>query len=294
MKIITSALLATLFLLSPLMSQSLILVDTGYRYDRLDESFFVEDISLGFFASTNRQFKNIQSYTLGTKIWTQVPCSSVFLKGSGHYSWLLSGHYNQEYFERANINGHFWDAKASIGYLFPLCDTLVVGPLVGFSYDLHHFRMSDATFPTAGVGPLASEGARWSTTLYAPYIGFDLYFKTLCLDGIDFDATYEFHNGWTRISWHQSFNDPIASIFSYTANLTDMYGHVFSLGAKKCLCSRWVIGLNAQYTLWQNRHSELDKVPPPNESGFTAVTVQRTVLLSWRSFSATIDLGVRF
>ncbi len=272
-------------------AQGYLSIETGYRYDRLDESnTFFDTTSPTFFLSAEQQFRNIQSYQLGARGQFEFPCSNFFVQGFGHYGWVGSGAYNYQVVATASIDGNTWDAGGSLGYFLPFYNCLSIAPLVGFSYDEQHFQTSHSQTSVPLSAAAVAESAHWVSSWYGPWVGFSLFFDSPCLP-LFFDAGYEFHIGYARTSWHQEVTAPTQ--FSYQTHLNDLYGNVFHIQAQYPFCCHWLLGLRLQYTMWQNRSSATSRIPSP-APGLTATQYQSTTQLSWHSFGALVNLGFSF
>ena len=252
--------------------------------------FVTEPNNLSYFSDEN-SFQNIQSYQLGAKGVWQIPCTCIWLKGAAHYSWLVHGTYNEQFFVKADLDGNYFvDALGAIGIPFCICGCFNFVPYVGGSYDKANILIenSRSNFP----GNPNHSGDRWYYSWYGPWVGFDFVFDGLCPSTM-FTAGYEFHYGWA----HQKNipNHPGSFIFPYHVDYTNMVGNVFHIQCLFKTCSRWLYGLNLRYSVWSNNHKENAELDVPfSETGMSENMILKTSIFTWHSFSAAVNVGFCF
>lgn len=286
--------LTQFFLSLPLFANNYLVLDSGYRYDRINEVNLITNPAVAtLFFGPQQQFQNLQSYQLGARGLWEVPCSALFIKGAGHYAWNFSGGYNYDYVVKGDLDGHMWDTSLSVGYLFPICNCFCFAPLFGGSYDKQHLEVDNSRASVPFQVTNFAEGATWDSSFYGPWFGFDILFDTDCFP-LSFDAGYEFHYGWARVKFDPSATVPLNPTFTYRTFLKDMTGHVFHLQGFYPICSNWLAGLRLQYTFWGNNHKNKSSIPPSSETGLAAGTIQKNESLTWHSFALTLNLGYCF
>lgn len=267
-------------------------LDTGYRYDRIDETI-EEDNTAGIALTGNFQYKNMQSYQLGARgMWFTPYCDLVVI-GAGHYGWVTNGRLDNFAVLNASLSsGHTWDAWGAIGYQIPCGYCFNFVPLIGFSYDAQrvHIGQISTSEPSLASG---SPGFKLETDFYGPLIGFDCLFAS-CFCDLTFDVGYEFHYGWARKKIIADTTIPALNLFSYKGKIHDMKGHVFHIEGHYPFWCNWLCGLRLQYTFWGNSHKQKDTIPGPAETGLPPTVSQITRAFTWHSFALTFNLGYHF
>ncbi|NGX61214.1 MAG: hypothetical protein K940chlam9_00697 [Chlamydiae bacterium] len=277
------------FLPSPLSANGYLVLDTGYRYDRINSNVeYVTKPNRTPYFSDENNFQNIQSYQLGAKGAWQIPCTCVIVKGEAHYSWILHGTYNEQYLAFGDLGGNYFiDASGGIGYSIPLCNCLHFIPYIGGSYDRANMRITNANNPFGEIPD--HQGDRWWYSWYGPWVGFDLEFEGFCSS--TFTAGYEFHYGW---AYEKTVpNNPSPMVFAYHADYSNVSGNTFHLQWLQTICANWLWGLKVEYGVWSNHHKE-NAIPDVPPTGFTPGMIQKQAGFTWQSFSATANLGFCF
>ena len=261
-------------------AQSYLLLDTGYRYDRVDEDH--EFVAPGQFISLEINNHNTQIYLLGARgLWHDPSlCSQFIVKGAAHYGWIGAGDFTFESARRGDAGGYTVDAIGGLGYSLCACNCFEFVPLVGFSYDKHHFKNRKIF---SSISNTFFNDIDLDYSWYGPWAGFDIYFAnySYCLP-LDFDVGYEFHYGWA--SFRRKDSDGFAQKF----HMPDMKGHVFHLGTLYHFCGSWLAGIRFQYTFWNNAHKRRSTQNVPS------TLVGRAVELRWQSFEAMANIGFCF
>jgi hypothetical protein len=271
-------------------------IDAGYRYDHIDEFLeFFDTADPTFYLSAGNVYQNIQSFRLGGHgAWRGFCSMPVLFKAGGHYGWVGSGARTVDQTIRAPLKGHTVDATLGIGYLLPFCG-VEIAPFIGFGYDDQHFTLKNNTSSLDDPGVSTYNHAKWRSRWVGPWIGADFYFgDAFYCQPMAFNAGYEFHYGWARTNFDPLVNDPANSNFSYQTHLSNVIGHVVHAGLETPIWRCWLAGLDIGYTFWHNMHSQKSRIPPAAESGYTATTFQKNTILSWRSLTVTLNLGLDF
>jgi hypothetical protein len=172
-------------------------VETGYRWDRTDNDavYYVFD-SVGFRTITPGQYGDrIQSYQLGGRgLLTGFFCDA-YVRGSGHYGWILDGKFaDNDTKLRGDLRGHTVDGLGGVGYFFCMHECWGVAPIAGYSYDRLHFKVKNSTFqfPNAGANVVRTIDSKTINTFHGPWVGLDFFFRpTIC--NLDFRLGYELH-----------------------------------------------------------------------------------------------------
>jgi hypothetical protein len=273
-----------------------LLIDTGYRYDRIDEmnTTFLAPVAT---SSAFTSYQSIGSYQLGLKGLYYTDCLPVLFKGCGHYGWLFTGSLLSGPL-KGDLGGHTADGNIGLGYIFSICDCFDLVPLIGGSYDIQSLQSKSprARFFNPAI-IRAADGVRFTSAWFGPWAGFDLYFQNDCACcPITFNAGYEFHYGWAHTHIKPRVpNSPLTGTYNYTAYLNNVTGHVFHIQGLRSIFDCFLVGLNLQYTFWSNHHSVRNRIPSLRETGLPpTTTAQKTTLLNWHSFAATFDVGFCF
>lgn len=265
-------------------------LETGYRWDKINNRVVVFGEGAGVFTSTEAA-NRVNSYQLGAKAVVAAYCNWIG-KASAHYGWLGSGHYDEGGF-RGRTRGHTTDASLGVGYNLPVNDCISVVPLVGWSYDRINVR-AEHVF----VGTLGSEVAvgdiKFHNRFQGPWIGTDIVFKPMPCAWIT--VGHEFHYA----SWHgtrELVDGELGALFGTTTGFSstrkhnNMWGQVFTLDGTYAL-GCWDVGLNLKYQYWSNAGNGRYKRTrvPVNP----AITTQRVIDVDWQSFAVMVHAGYMF
>lgn len=274
----------------PLYSQGYFQGESGFRWDRINNSYqlFGAPGTIGLGTSASEFYKNLWSYQIGLRAFSNAPFEGWILKGAAHYGWLFDGDFNVDFVTEGEVHGHTTDVLVGTGYSFSFCKCVDVTPTVGFSYDVMQVRVDHSESIVPGIA-LDYDDQRFRSSWYGPWVGLDIYFTTPCtpfISSINFDAGYEFHYGWSHLRLVTPSLD-----FTQKTHLDDMMGNVFHLEAHYALSERRYFGLRLQYGVWTNGHRVTGK------EAYTPVSPlleQVSTDLTWHSFSVTASYGVPF
>lgn len=263
-------------------------LDTGYRWDKISNRVTLSGPTISVKGST-QLLKNINTYQLGA-IGQWNFCKNGFIRGNGHYGWVLDGDYREGGFH-GDLKGHTYDAEASIGYYFSLTRGVWIAPIFGWSYDAFLVRGDHIEVAINGKEFHLSD-IRAYQRFNGPFLGFDLAFQpNQCWE---FTFGYEFHYArWTgdRLIEGREFGNPPfgwSTGFSNKRHIDRVYGHVFRLDGAYQFCNCWTGGLELKYDFFNGDFGKYRQTKKPLISKFTHARVNG---LWWRSFAAKLFLG---
>lgn len=268
-----------------------IALDNGYRWDKITNRATLGGPTISVKGST-QILKRINSYQLGARgEWTFWDCA--FVRGSGHYGWVLSGDYSEGgYF--GNTRGNTYDAQGSLGYYIGLTPSIWAAPVVGWSYDALNLKGEDITTAINGFEYDLSD-IKSHQRFNGPFVGFDFIYEVN--DCFDFTFGYEFHFArWhgERLIEGEEYGNPIFGYttgYSNTRHINRVYGNVFNLDGSYQFCDCWLLGLRLKYQYFTGDFGKYKRTETPLLPFFTYANVDG---LWWRSFSSTIYVGRMF
>lgn len=268
-------------------------LDTGYRWDNIYERVALFGPIIGERISSRAE-RGLESYQLGAKgYWNFF--DALYLRGEGHYSWILSGSHDDGTF-RGDVDGNSWDIKGGLGIGFKLHPRWMFAPVVGWSYDKFNLQANHLTALNVGIGArVPVSNIDLNSRFHGPWVGLDFLFKPIsCLD---LSFGYELHRAWWREK-RVILNGELGTAFGTTTGFSnirkhnDVWGHLFQFNALRTFLERWSIGLGLKYQFWKGQNTgSVENIFIPLSPLFTNRLVND---LQWNSFSATLVVGVTF
>lgn len=270
-------------------------VETGYRWDYIIQSIQIVD-SAGIlpYSSAEYQFKDLSSAQFGVRGFAEY-CSFI-TKGYAHYGCVVNGDFDVD---RVLVGekelGFTLDASAGIGYSFCVCDCFSVVPLIGYSWDKQHLRITHLRSKIPVIDPNNLVRAKWDSRWYGPWVGFDIFYDATewCRD-MYFTTGYEFHYGRALTKLHQDLIIPEDSHYSYKTGFKNMMGHVFRWDSRVRVCGDWFAGLNMIYSYWGNAHNSRSTFIENTDSGLAPTERQEVYKLSWYAYAVLLNFSTVF
>lgn len=269
-----------------------LLLDNGYRWDRISNRATLGGPTVSVKGSS-QTLRNISTYQLGLKgQWEFCPCG--FVRGSGHYGWVV-GH--GDYFEGGFVGhakGYTYDLQGAFGYYICLTPFVELAPIVGWSYDALNLKGTDIHTAIDGTVFKLSD-IKAHQRFNGPFLGFDLLYNVDPCFNVTFG--YELHfarwNGQRDIQGPEYGNPPFGSStgFSNRRRINCTIGNVFKLDGIYQLCNCWQVGLGLKFQFFRGNAGSYRQTKVPIIPQFSYSKVNG---LWWSSFAATISIGRTF
>jgi hypothetical protein len=229
----------------------------GYRQD--DLSWEISSLPLSNVLTTEK-WQNIQIFQLSGEVEAYV-CDRLYLQCEADYGWLERGKKSfdeldldgamtvtEEEWLTARPQGYVYDFSGSVGYLFPmLYNCLRVMPLVGWSYNVQHFKDSHYKdkihLLNVFEGVKSSYTYRWN----GPWAGFNVAY--MWKNQLNLFFQYQFH--WS--SYRATIKDNLVDEESEHQKKYPVSGNALTLGLLypwNC----WAIRLVGNYKLFKGHH----------------------------------------
>lgn len=258
--------------------------EAGYRHDSIDwRTRFPSDDP---FLKTSTRFKDLDIFQIGVHGRSTVG-NNFYVRGSAYWGWIIDGDFRRNAqldfspgnfisgpsdltlgFSdrlRSTVDDHYvFGVGGAIGYPFYLCDcTLILAPVIGYSFDEQNVRVDDRNFDFGGFDSYASSSSnhnscrhtfisRW----YGPFVGVDFDWRPYA-SCFNVWAELEFHWGSFR-GKTSNINDDDSGVFAFyhrNRHSNEARAWVFAAGIEYDLCSNWTVGLSAKFQDWSaNRH----------------------------------------
>lgn len=266
-------------------------LDNGYRWDKISNRVTLGGPTISVKGST-QSLRNINSYQLGARGQFNF-CECAFIRGDGHYGWVLDGDYSEGGFF-GDTRGHTYDVEGALGYYFSLARGIWIAPIVGWSYDAFLLKGVDITTAINGC-VFDLDDIKAHQHFSGPFLGFDLFFQPN--DCWEFTFGYEFHyahwHGQRLIQGPEYGNPPFGwtTGFSNKRHLHRVYGQVFNLDAVFQFWGCWRAGLELKYQFYNGDQGKYRQTRSPLNPLFSYATVNG---LWWRSFASTVFVGRMF
>lgn len=267
-------------------------MDSGYRWDRIENRVLMSGKNAAFLGST-QTMRKINSYQLGGKGQLSF-CDCAFVRAIGHYGWVFDGAKYSEGGLFGRTSGNTADVQVGIGQYFNMAKGVWAAPVFGWSYDTLLFKGTHIHTTIDGESFHLSD-IRAHQTFNGPFIGFDVSYQiNSCYD---FVFGYEFH--WSR--WYgqrhilgpEYGNPPFGTTtgFSNKRHMKHVYGQVLKLDTSYQWCDGWELGLGLKYQFYtgDNGHYRQTKIPVISSFSYRKVDG-----LWWLSFAATFYAGKTF
>lgn len=258
--------------------------EAGYRRDTIDwRTRFPSDDP---FLRTSTRFKDLDIFQIGVHGRSTLGCN-FYVRGSAYWGWILDGDFRRHAevdfspgsifsgpgdFEfgfsdrfRSTIDDQYvFGIGAAVGYPFYFCDcTLVLAPVIGYSFDEQNVRVDDRIFAfdgfdSYGFGSGGSECCRHTfiSRWYGPFVGVDFDWRP-CNSCFNVWAELEYHWGSFRGKTN-NLNYDESGFFGFdrrNRHSNDAQAWVFAAGFDYDLCNCWTIGLSVKFQDWSaNRH----------------------------------------
>lgn len=257
--------------------------EAGYRRDSIDWRTRLP--SDDPFLRSSTKFKDLDIFQIGVHGRSTLGCN-FYARGSAYWGWIFDGDFrrtseldfNASQFVSNNLTSgldvgvsdrfrstiddqYVFGIGGAIGYPFYFCDcTLVLAPVIGYSFDEQNVRVDDRIFNLGRFGSYGSDNeccrhtfiSRW----YGPFVGVDF-------DWRPYNSCFEV---WAELEYHwgsfrgktNNLDDEENDFFGIdrrNRHSNDAQAWAFSAGFDYDLCNCWTIGLSVKFQDWSaNRH----------------------------------------
>ena len=215
---------------------------------------------------------------------------------------MMDFHFGFSDRRRTTIDDKYvYGVSGAIGYPFFFCDcTMIVAPVIGYSFDEQNVRFDDEGFDFEFCDGYEQDrccrqtfNSRW----YGPFVGVDFNYRPYG-DCWNFYADLEFH--WGDFRGRKSGGDGADWFDRGNRRSREAKGWVGCIGAEYDLHNCWTLGLNVKFQDWSaNRHHRICDSDDEYFFGFEqdggsyCRDRQRTEH-HWRSYAINLTLGRDF
>jgi len=256
--------------------------EAGYRRDTIDwKTRFPSDDP---FLRSNTRFKDLDIFQIGVHGRSTLG-RNFYVRGSAYWGWILDGDFRRSTELDFSTSGLFSDVGdvefglsdrfrstiddqyvfglgAAVGYPFYFCDcTLILAPVIGYSFDEQNVRVDDrifdfGDFDSYGSGEHECCRHTFISRWYGPFVGVDF----------DWHPYNSCFNVWAELEYHwgsfrgktNNLGDDESGFYGIdrrNRHSNDAQAWVFSAGLDYDLCNCWTIGLSVKFQDWSaNRH----------------------------------------
>jgi hypothetical protein len=205
-------------------------------------------------------------------------------------------------FSRSNNSaddGHTSDGSIGLGYYIPIVsDTVMVIPLIGYSFHLQNLEITDgvqtiATPPiTPDLGPFPGLNSSYDAIWYGPWVGLELNARIYKRDGTSLAHEFLFGTEYHWADYDAEANWNLRTDFDHPKSFeheADGSGIVFWAGYNYFFNPQWSLNFSGKYQEWETDPG-IDRVFFAD--GTEAVT--RLNEVNWESFSLMVGVTCRF
>ncbi len=284
-------------------------IDIGYRTDDLDWNIAGDISGNNPNILSELTWSDLEIFQLELGL-TRIFPNRFVLKGTIAYGIIFDGeNQDSDYFgdnrtgefSRSNNSaddGHTSDGSIGLGYYIPIVsDTVMVIPLIGYSFHLQNLEITDgvqtiATPPiTPDLGPFPGLNSSYDAKWYGPWIGLELNFSIYKRDvplahEILIGIEYHWANYYAEANWNLRTDLAHPKSFEHEA---DGSGIVFWAGYDYFFNPQWSLNFSGKYQEWETDPG-LDRV-------FLATGGELKTRLNevnWESFSLMVGVPCRF
>lgn len=226
----------------------------------------VEDLDHGKYNETQvttgwTSNKEVSYFVLSPElIWTIKPIST-YLKGSVGYGWQLGGK-SISYPLRWDIEGYLKEFNIESGYLWDVNKAFTFIPLAGLNYTFTSAKIKHQKLFHSSINSFISQdGNRTQTSLYSPYIGFEIDFKSKFYNKYDvqFSFNYNVGYGWghgrTKVHHHVITELPSTTRNGSHVKYRDILTHDLEFAVAYSPYKNWTVALEFDYNITYNTHN---------------------------------------
>ncbi len=183
-----------------------------------------------------------------------------YAKASGNYGWVISGKV-KTYPIVWNVDGNTKGFYIETGYIKNMYDRFDLIPFIGYQYDVYDTKIKHQHFNHETPDSFVSQnGNKNRTTLWFPYIGIEIDFKSrllTCVDiqyAISYQIGYGGGHGRNKVPFFFVTDNPATSRYGNHIKFRDMINHDFEIAAFYAVTKSWQIGLEFDYNITYNTH----------------------------------------
>lgn len=320
---------------SPFKPWNSLSISGGWRYDwlRTRSGSRASDTDIAADPHETLKLKNLNIWQIGGQLHWSVPnfcdcqyewLNRFYVRGYAYRGWITSGHLSHRSGE-SNVlgfsrnggkihKGRTVDGTIGVGFLYPFCSGIAVGPVGGWSYEQvhvstkrHHHSSSESSSSSDDLRLHRS----FTSTFRGPWVGVDVAYEytDCCRDlNLRFEAGYEYH--WAR--WYGSnkfrgYDDSYSSSGSHhlRQRTNDAWGNLGYFNAWWVLCENWELGLGVKYQSWEARRhhhrrssssssSEIIPIVALEDGDDSGRDHRKIRRVCWDSVTVNLDLGYSF
>lgn len=316
---------------SPFRPWNSLSISGGWRYDRLRtrSGSRASDADIAATPHQTLRLKNLNIWQIGGQLHWSVPnfceceytwLNRFYVRGYAYRGWVTSGklhHRTDGVLGFSDHNGskihkgRTVDGTIGVGFLYPFCSGIAIGPVGGWSYEQLHVSTkhhNHSSSSSSSFGPISSSSSEsffldehrsFTSTFRGPWVGFDVAYEytDCCRDlNLRFEAGYEFH--WAR--WHGSnkfrnFDSLTEGSRHHRQRSRDAWGNYGYVNAWWVLCENWELGLGVKYQSWEaRRHHRRSSSSSSSDFEDSSNGPRRIRRVCWDSVQVNLDLGYSF
>lgn len=198
------------------------------------------------------------SYTISPEVIWTVNSINTYFKLAPSYSWIFDGK-TKDYPFKWDVEGNSKGIEIEAGYIWKVGGLFNFIPCIGFLYDIYDTSIHHQRFSHQNIGSyIRQNGNKSHTTLYFPYIGFELDFKTklFCKHEVQLAFTYNFGYGGGHGS--NSVRKTVITILPSTSRFGsnvkyhDLINHDFEFAIAYSLSKKWTLALEFDFNVTYN------------------------------------------
>lgn len=282
---------------------------TGWKRGEVKTSLNAQDPegeTFGFFPT---KIKRIDVWQVGLQGRYAIPnffenceCETAwltqfYLRGYAYWGRVFDGKYTESATiiggdsdkNRATVKrGYTRDYDIALGWLYPWCDNLGFGPVVGYNYQKIKTKNGKMT-DQEGDEVVGTKNLRYISRFKGPYVGMDFVYD-LC--DFRFNFGYEYHMPiWSGKYKLPGFDNEDA----FSNNRTGKRGHgnVGYLDTRYHFCGCWEVGLGLRYEAYNSGSGRATPIACEACNEFPPTEVDK-VRNKWRAFSINLELALTY
>lgn len=246
--------------------------------------------------------KEVTTYAITPELLWFINSINTYVECAVNYGWVLGGR-NKNYPFRWDIDGDTKGCAIETGYLLDVCERFTFIPHVGFNYNVLDTKIKHQEFSNNNIGSFISQnGNKTHTSLYSPYIGFEIEFKSKICDKdiqCSFDYSLGYITGHGRTKVHHVVITDLASTSRYGSHVKyrDIISQDFEFSIAYSPAKKWVLALEFDYNYYYNTKKLPLKLQRNKElvaaGQFTASQFHRVSDLVAHSYAIIFVIGYR-
>lgn len=289
--------------------------EAGYRRDTIDWRHRLP--SNDPFVSSSVKFEDLDIFQIGVNGRSTIG-NNFYVRGSAYWGWILDGDFKSSFrtfndpegyvcgdnlrcgwsdSQRTTVDDKYvFGVSGAIGYPFFFCDcTMLIAPVIGYSFDEQNIRADDRGFDFnneyCGLGQKDGGCCRntFISRWYGPYVGVDF----------DWRPWNSCFNLWGELEYHWgSFRGKRSHHNGFTLDDQNRRSNnarawVFAAGLDYDLCNCWTVGLSVKFQNWNaNRHHRF--CDREIDCYLDGCDDRARTNNKWRSYAVNITLGRDF